>query len=417
MTSATATSVIPKSILDTDLYKLTMQQAVLRCFPDVQSTYRFTHRDKDVYFTRACYERFKEAVSMFSELALTAPERDWLEKTCPYFTASYLDYLSSYRFKPEQVHIDFVSRAPEDSDEGRIEIEIAGPWVEAIFWEVPLMATLSEIYFTTVDTDWDEEGQAESAFGKGKALLEAGCVVSEFGTRRRRSYHVQDLVVRQLLLAARECPGKGRVFGTSNVHLAHKHGTTPVGTIAHEWFMGVAAIRGYERANSVALNLWEEVYPGVLLLALTDTFSTKAFFQDFSEDPERARRWRGLRQDSGDPFTFAPLAQKVYSDMGIDHREKTIIYSDSLDVDKALALQKQCSEIGFMPSFGIGTFFTNDYRKASSGGKDKSKALNMVIKLASVNQIPCVKISDDLNKNTGHEGTVRQVKDMYKLHH
>ncbi|KAI0259862.1 nicotinate phosphoribosyltransferase, partial [Gloeopeniophorella convolvens] len=394
--------------------QLTMQQAVLHHFPDAQCTYRFVHRDPDVYFTRACYEQFVASISQFSTLALTDAEHAWLARTCPYFTPAYLAYLAAYRFDPAQVTVAFVPRAPGSPD-GRLEIEARGPWAEAILWEVPLMAALSEIFFATADTDWSDAGQDERAYAKGARLLGAGCTFSEFGTRRRRSYRVQDLVVGQLVRAERDHPGAGRLSGTSNVHLAHKHGIAPVGTIAHEWFMGIAAMRGYEHANSIALDLWEEVYPSALLLALTDTFSTRAFFEDFAADGARARRWRGLRQDSGDPFAFAPLAKEVYERLGVDVREKTIIYSDSLDVDKALALKRQCDELGFISTFGIGTFLTNDFTSRSSGGTEKSRALNMVIKLASINGLPCIKISDDLMKNTGDRETVLRVKDMFGL--
>ena len=192
-------------------------------------------------------------------------------------------------------------------------------------------------------------------------------------------------------------------------------------------------MKGYEHANATALALWEEVYPDALQLALTDTFSTEVFYkvstvscplspliepflQDFVMDPERARRWKGLRQDSGDPFIYAPRAKQVYESLGINPREKTIIFSDALSVDKVKKLKAQCDEVGFMgecahgfvahhwdswafsASFGIGTSFTNDFTKASSGGKEKSRALNMVIKLAAVNGKPCVKISDELTK-------------------
>ncbi|KAH8994801.1 nicotinate phosphoribosyltransferase [Lactarius akahatsu] len=400
--------ILPRSILDTDLYKLTMQQAVLHHFPSVQVTYRFTHRDANVYFTRSCYEQFVVAISQFTALSLTSDERVWLQNTCPYFKPAYIDYLSSYRFQPSQVQVAFVPREP-DSDEGRIEIEASGLWAETIFWEVPLMATLSEIYFMTADKDWTNDGQAELAYEKGSKLLEAGCAFSEFGTRRRRSYHVQDVVVDQLIRAEKDHPGTGKLIGTSNVHLAQKYGINPIGTIAHEWFMGIGAMRGYEHANGIALDLWEEVYPDSALVALTDTFSTKAFFQVRPEFRE------AMLIDSGDPFAFAPQAKEVYERLGINHREMTIIYSDSLDLDKALALRKQCEEIGLIPTFGIGTFFTNDFKSVSSQGKEKSRALNMVIKLASANGLPCIKISDDLMKNTGDRETVSRIKDLFEL--
>jgi len=413
--------VLPKSILDTDLYKFTMQQAVLRHFSDVEAVYRFTHRDQNVYFTRECYEKFVEALTHFDELALTQEEREWLSKACPYFTASYLNYLQSYRFKPSQVKVTFHPKSPEIGDPtgrdelGKLEIEAMGPWVETILWEVPVMATLSEIYFTTADKDWSYDGQAEEAYDKAKRLLEAGCTFSEFGTRRRRSYYIQDLVVQTIIRAEKDLPGlKGKVSGTSNVHLAMKHNVAPVGTIAHEWFMAVGALRGYEHANGLALDLWESVYPDVLLLALTDTFSSEAFYKDFLMDKERAERWKGLRQDSGDPFVYAPRAKEVYESLGIDYRQKSIIFSDSLNLDKALKLAKQCREVGFVPLFGIGTWLTNDF--ASLSRKDeKSKALNMVIKLAGVNGKHCVKISDELMKNTGDPETVNYVKKVFDI--
>lgn len=400
---------VPRSLLDTDLYKLTMQQAVLHHFPDSQATYRFTHRDNNVFFTRECIEAFQTAVSHFSYLALTSSELEWLRKTCPFFKAEYLDYLSSFHLKPEQVKIQFVP-VSDDGDHGHVEIEVTGPWVETIFWEVPLMACLSEIYFRLVVTDWSYDGQTEIAYNKAHALLEAGCVFSEFGTRRRRSFFIQDLVVETVIRASKDV-GRGMLSGTSNVHLAHKHGITPVGTIAHEWFMGVAALKGYENANMTALDLWEDVYPDGLLFALTDTFSTDVFFKNFAIDPDRPRRWKGLRHDSGDPFLFAPRAKEMYAALGIDHREKSIIFSDSLNLDKALQLKKQCDEIGFKSAFGIGTFLTNDF----SSLRGKSKALNMVIKIASLNSNPCVKISDDLSKSTGDEATVRKVKKIFGL--
>jgi len=353
-------------------------------------------------------------VAEFSALSITETELRWLKQTCPYFQTCYLDYLSRYKFKPEQIHISFVP-VSDDGELGHVEIEVIGPWVETILWEVPLMACLSEIYFHSVMTDWSDEGQADIAYTKAQSLLEAGCAFSEFGTRRRRSYHTQDIVVQTLVRASHDMPDKGKFIGTSNVHFAHKYGITPVGTIAHEWYMAVAALKGYENANSIALDLWEELYSGSLLIALTDTFSTDSFLKTFAADPARARRWIGLRQDSGDPYVFAPKAKAIYESMGIDSYDKAIIFSDSLDLKKALGLNKQCNEIGFRASFGIGTYLTNDFLTVSSGGKTKSKALNMVIKIASVNGVPCVKISDDITKNTGDPVVVRKVKEIFGL--
>ncbi|KIP05702.1 hypothetical protein PHLGIDRAFT_107887 [Phlebiopsis gigantea 11061_1 CR5-6] len=420
--------VAPTSLLDTDLYKFTMQQAVLRHFPDVQASYRFTHRDQDVYFSRECYNLFVDSIKHFADIRLMEPERIWLAKACPYFTAEYIKYLSQYRFKPEQVRILFhpkdASASQAQDDLGRIEIEAVGPWHETILWEVPLMATLSELFFTTVDTDWSYDGQEEAAYAKAWAYLSHGCALSEFGTRRRRSLHTQDLVVATLVRAygdyqkdealQKASGDKGKLTGTSNVYLAYKHAIPPVGTIAHEWFMAIGALRGYEHAHAHGLDLWTTVYPDTLLLALTDTFSTPAFFRDFTR--EHAQTWFGLRQDSGDPYVYAPRAQEVYERLGVEYKDKkTIIFSDGLDVAKALKLREQARGLGFLASFGVGTSLTNDFQSVSSGGKEKSKALNMVIKLASVDGKPCVKISDELSKNTGDPNAVKLVKEIFEI--
>ncbi|KAK7032968.1 nicotinate phosphoribosyltransferase [Favolaschia claudopus] len=393
---------LPNSIIDTDLYKLTMQQAVLHHFPNSESCYKFTLRDK-VPFTQKAFEIFQQTLGHFVKLALTESEHEWLKKTCPYFTTEYLTYLRNYRFKPsEQVRAKFVPSSA-GSDVGLIEIEIHGPWVETIFWEVPLMATLSEIYFKYVVTDWSYDGQSALAYEKGRALLQADCVFSEFGTRRRRSFKTQDIVMESLVRASKDVKSNGKLSGTSNVHLAHKHNLVPIGTIAHEWFMGVAAVKGYENANAVAMDLWEQVYPNAILIALTDTFTTEAFFQSYTRDKERAMRWHGLRQDSGDPFIFGPRAKEAFESLGIAADQKTIIYSDALNIEKALRLQEQARDLGLKVSFGIGTFFTNDFKKASDAGS--SKALNMVIKLSSVDQRP----------TTGDQNTVQMVKQIYHL--
>lgn len=94
----------------------------------------------------------------FGELQVTEEELQWLRQTCPYFAQDYLDYLRDLRYKPEQVKVTF-NPQPENLDYGRLEIEATGLWIETILWEVPLMAVLSELHFTTADTDWNYDGQ------------------------------------------------------------------------------------------------------------------------------------------------------------------------------------------------------------------------------------------------------------------
>ncbi|KAM0791366.1 hypothetical protein ACM66B_005831 [Microbotryomycetes sp. NB124-2] len=427
------------SILDTDLYKLTMQRAVLERIPQLNSDkagsdphvcYRFTNRGK-TSFNRPMFEAVKKAIDALGSVALTDEERIWLEQRCPFFPPSYLDYLASFRFKPqEQVVFDFVVEYTDAQgvEWGSFELEISGGWAETILYEVPVMAIVSEVYFTYIDTAWDYVGQYELAKQKATKLFESGCMTSEFGTRRRRTYQAQDIVIRGLRDANKATKGPGRLAGTSNVHFAQKYDLTPIGTIAHEWIMGIAALTGYEGSNGRALDWWEQTYPGgALSIALTDTFSTRPFFDDFVSQPERAGRWRGLRQDSGDPFKFIGVAKEAFERIGADPKQKIIVFSDALDIDKCLRLKLASDEAGVGCSFGVGTFLTNDFCQVDEPEKqetpgdgqpregEKSKALNMVIKLYRINHEYCVKISDELTKNTGDQETVRQVKNRFGL--
>ncbi|KIO23283.1 hypothetical protein M407DRAFT_244820 [Tulasnella calospora MUT 4182] len=188
----------------------------------------------------------------------------------------------------------------------------------------------------------------------------------------------------------------------------------PIGTIAHEWMMGIAAVKGYEQANLLALELWEDVYPTTvsnsLHIALTDTFTSPVFFKSLLQNPDLAVRWRGLRQDSGDPLDFIPQAKAAYEKLGINPKDKLVVFSDSLDVDKCFKIKTASDEVGFQSSFGVGTSLTNDFKKLSSG--EKSKPLNIVIKLGSIDGKECIKISDDIMKNTGDKAAVRQIKEI-----
>jgi nicotinate phosphoribosyltransferase len=212
------------------------------------------------------------------------------------------------------------------------------------------------------------------------------------------------------------------------VYLALKYDLAPSGTIAHEWIMAIGATGGYKDANSRAMDMWEEVYPAagaagttpgstLPLIMLTDTYTAEIFFSEFCADPQRAARWAALRQDSGDPFTFVRQAKAAWVDvaarLGASPETalegKRVVFSDSLDVERSIALQRGCDEIGLSAAFGIGTFFTNDFKKAS----DKtavSKPLNMVIKLSQINGRDCVKLSDDRGKHTGTTAEVERAQ-------
>jgi len=418
-----------------------MQCCVLKYFPDVQVTYRYTNRTPAMKFSRKASRWLEAQIAKLADIRLSADELAFLRHTCPYLNEPYLHYLSTLRLDPaHQVTLTFVPDASStpgtasDADTGALDLAAAGRWVDTILYEIPLLALVSEAYFRHEDTDWTHKGQAERAAAKGAALLAAGCVFSEFGSRRRRDYATQELVLRGLVAAQEEAGPEvlGRFTGTSNVHFAMKLGLQPVGTVAHEWFMGVAAVfDDYENANETALRYWVDTFgEGVLGIALTDTFGTADFLKAFArpipenvyarkEDApaengtvEMKRRtyaevFTGVRQDSGDPETYIKQMREFYLSQGIAEK-KVIVFSDSLNVDLCLKYKNAAEDAGFQPTFGVGTFLTNDFARLSDG--KKSVPLNIVIKLSSANGRPAVKISDNIGKNTGDKGTVEEVK-------
>ena len=294
---------------------------------------------------------------------MTPDELEWLRTACPYFQQPYLDFLQTFQLQPtDEVQVRFVPGTQESNGErmGDLEITIKGLWSHVILYEVPVMAIISETFFRTVDTDWTPEGQREQAARKASTLLTNGIMLSEFGTRRRRSLATHEVVIQGLLDAQAQLahtPHTGRVLGTSNVLLAKKFGLAPVGTVAHEWTMGIAAIGGYEHSNLRALQLWDDVYapPAFtpqrpsedLTIALTDTFSTRVFWDDLlscDKGIEMLRRWRGVRQDSGDSRVFVRHALDVYQRIGVDPRKKLVIFSDGTFVAH-LRARPQCRQM------------------------------------------------------------------------
>lgn len=350
-------------------------------------------------------------------ISLSNEEYKFLETHCPYLSTEYLNFLKEFRLRPrDQVVLTFLPIGEDnghDAVEGDVDIQIKGPWVDTILYEIPILALTSEAYFKFMDTDWSYDGQEEKAFGKGMQLLEAGCVTSEFGTRRRRDYHTQALVFRGLVKAAKEAEEKGlpgKLSGTSNVHLAMRFNIPPVGTVAHEWFMGTASIVGdYKKATEEALRHWVGCFGNQLGIALTDTFGTQEFLRSFSlpvraveggfpiETFQRAdgsvktyaEVFAGVRQDSGDPAEYTKQLRDYYDSVGIKEK-KTLVFSDSLNIDRCLEYKKVSDELGFQPTFGVGTFLTNDFTHLTTG--TKSVPLNIVIKLSSAAGRPAIKI-------------------------
>jgi nicotinate phosphoribosyltransferase len=381
------------SILDNDLYKFTMQQIVLHQYPDAVAEYRFKNRGKQRFNVEFVRELQRLILEM-GKLALTREERRFLAEL-PFIKNWYLDYLSAYRFNA-QMGVNL-------GDDDDLVVSIKGPWHEAILWEVPLMATISELYFQCIDTDWNSREQAVRAASKAAVLSAPGadgadhtwCKFADFGTRRRRSYATHNTIIGAL-------NSRGFV-GTSNVHFAKEYGCKPIGTMAHEWAQAISALESINHANRYMMERWAEFYDGNLGIALTDTYGLRAFLVDFT--PRLAKLFDGVRHDSGCPFEFTDRMVALYQAYGINPQHKTLVFSDGLNVDRALEIRNYClqKDIGF--SFGIGTNFTNDF--------EGSPPLNMVIKLWSINGMPVVKLSEDAGKANGDPKAIAAVRTIY----
>ncbi len=369
------------SILDTDTYKLSMMQSIAHHYPRVEVEYEFFNRNKTP-FPDGFGQELRKAVDAMRELRLTGDEEKFLRERCYYLKPNYIDMLRGYRYDPTQVFIRQVGRD--------LFVTVRGPWYLTVLYEVPLMSTISELYFEMMGLKpadhWRDVARAK--FGR---MSDAGCMVSDFGSRRRFSFMVHDRVVR--IMKDFKC-----CAGTSNVHLAHKYGLTPIGTMAHEFIMGHAAMFGYRSATAEALKAWIEVYEGELGIALPDTFTTDVFLRDFNT--LYAKLFDGVRHDSGDWKWFTDLMIAHWKKLRIDPATKTIVYSDGLDDAKAIEIQKYAAG-KVLPRFGIGTHLTNDVGHTP---------LNMVIKLTKCDGRPTVKLSDSPGKELGAPEAVAHCK-------
>ena len=393
---------IINSILDSDLYKFSMQFAIMKTFPNAEVEYTFTNRNSTPFPDGFDYELRKE-IDLMRNLALTQEEKSFLQEKCGhYLDRPYLDFLYGYRYDPSEVGVVL--------KDGDLNIKIRGFWYRTVLWEVPLMALISELYFKmTGQKPTERRERQQNNIEKGKSFHVNSMLLSEFGTRRRYSYQIQDEVVADL----KSCYGsKDFLKGTSNVHLAMKHGLNPHGTHAHEWFMFMGAQYGFKMSNYMSLKHWSDVFHGELGIALTDTLTTDIFFRSF--DTKFAKLFDGVRHDSADPFEFADKAIKNYLELGIDPSTKTIVFSDSLNTDLCIQIHKYCTDIyskeKIKHSFGVGTHLTNDVGV---------KPLNMVIKLTAAKVlgewIPTVKLSDNPGKHSGDKKTIELCKEILNI--
>lgn len=373
------------SLLSTDLYKLSMGQAIYHQFSDYKTTWTFKCRNKDVHFTEEMVNEIKEQIKAYCGLRFTEDELEYID-SIKWIKGSYVDFLRLWQ--PRYEDFDIGTNA-----ECGLSIETKGTWLNTSMYEIPVLAIVNEVYFR-MQYDYDKliESFKEKLDYKYDMLKKghwyAG-TFSEFGLRRRLSAEAQELVVEKFshLNDTLHCASK--FIGTSNVYLAKKYGVTPVGTMAHEWIMCVG--QGNHKHNPAysnwyALNAWVKEYGVLNGIALTDTITTNCFLKDFQLT--FATLFSGVRHDSGDPIGWGEQMLKHYESLGIDSKTKTLLFSDSLNFEIADKIFRHFSDRADV-AFGIGTYLSND---------TCVEPLNIVMKVTAINGQDAFKISDTVGK-------------------
>lgn len=390
---------------DDDLYKFTMCCAVIENYPRTQVKYHFTDRDNTVY-PAGFAGLVMDQIAMLESVVITDEEIDFMRRRCNYIPGWFYSFLKGFRYNRRLVKVS-------QDTEGHLSIEFEGSWSDTILLEVKVLAIVSELYYivTGEAADLDYDGCYGRSYAKARRLIEGGCTFSDMGTRRRASFDAQDTAIRAMKDCGDSIHGPGRFAGTSNVYFAMKYNLSPIGTMAHEFVCAIAGMYGPLMANHIAMTKWAGTYRGALGTYLYDTYGWQIFSLNFSED--FANMFKGLRVDSGDNLDQLDRILEKYRSLNIDPRSKQIIFSNSLNVDKALEIQQYAAD-RCIPSFGIGTHFTNDFPGV--------KPRNIVIKLTDVKiteswpfySTTC-KLSEDKGKYTGDEATVRRFMEILHL--
>lgn len=370
------------SLLETDLYKFSMGQAIYHQFSDYKTTWSFKCRNEDVFFTPEMVDEIKSQIRAYCDLRFNEEELEYLN-SIKWIKGSYVDFLRIWEPRYE----DFI--ITRDAECG-LSIETRGTWLNTSMYEIPTLAIVNEVYFrmhcdysVLIDSFKERLSAKISKLESGEFELGA---FSEFGLRRRLSKEAQELAVKEL--ASHKYPAS-KFVGTSNVFLAKKYNLTPVGTMAHEWIMCVG--QGNHKHNPAysnwyALDAWKDEYGVLNGTALTDAITTECFLKDFQLT--YATLFSGVRHDSGDPYEWGDRMISHYEELGIDAHTKTLLFSDSLNFEKADKINRYFRD-RVKVAFGIGTYISNDTCEP---------ALNIVMKTTACNGMDVAKVSDTPGK-------------------
>jgi nicotinate phosphoribosyltransferase len=370
------------SLLETDLYKFSMGQAIYHQFPGYKTTWTFKCRNKDVFFTEEMVQEITDQIYEYCKLTFTEDELQYLDNI-KWFKGSYIDFLRIWHPRFE----DFSIKSTPDGC--GLEIETYGTWLNTSMYEIPTLAIVNEVYFRMSQNYEDLfasfKERLDDKFDKVYNNKWYLGTFSEFGLRRRLSAEAQELAIEKFSHLNDNMRCATKFIGTSNVYLAKKFGVTPVGTMAHEWIMCVG--QGNHKHNPAysnwyALDAWVKEYGILNGIALTDTITTDCFLKDFQLT--FATLFSGVRHDSGDPIEWGEKMIKHYESLGIDPKTKTLLFSDSLNFENADAIWTHFHDKARV-AFGIGTYIAND---------TCVPPLNIVMKTTFCNGMDVAKLSD-----------------------
>ncbi|SLN29096.1 Nicotinate phosphoribosyltransferase [Pseudoruegeria aquimaris] len=401
---------IVRSLIDTDFYKLLMCQSVFRNKPDTHVTFSLINRSKHIRLAELIDEgELREQLDHIRSLSLSRGESTWLRGNTFYgkrqmFRPDFMEWFEALRLPPYHL----------EKRDGQYELTFEGRWPEVMLWEIPALAVLMELRSRAVLAPM---GRFELQVLYARAMTKLWEKVerlrqlpdlrlADFGTRRRHSFLWQDWCVQAML----EGLG-GKFIGTSNCLIAMRREVEAIGTNAHELPMVYTALAeddaALKRAPYDVLADWQEEHSGNLRIILPDTYGTEGFLRDA---PDWLAGWTGIRIDSGDPAKGAETAIRWWQERGEDPRNKLIIFSDGLDVDKIAELSAQFAGRARI-SFGWGTLMTNDFRDLTPN--DALAPFSLVCKAVSADGRPTVKLSDNPNKAMGPADEVARYKRVF----
>lgn len=376
---------IINSLLETDMYKFSMGQAIYHQFPDYTTKWNFKCRNKDVVFTSEMVQEIRDQIKEYCNLRFSEDELEYLGNI-RWIKPSYINFLRIWKPRFEDFTIEEIPYGCH------LKIQTYGTWLNTSMYEIAILAIVNEVYFR-MQYDYNEllkefKRKADEKVNRLlKEEIELG-VFSEFGERRRLSSEAQEYIVRKLA-EVKDLPPNSKFIGTSNVYLARKCGVVPVGTMAHEYLQCVG--QGNHRHNPAYSNFytmqsWIKEYGIDNGIALTDCIGTDIFLRDF--DRTFATLFSGVRHDSGDPIEWGEKIIAHWKKLGIDPHTKTLLFSDSLNFDKANEIYQHFRDKAKV-AFGIGTYLAND---------TNVEPLNIVCKVIECNGNPAAKLSDSPGK-------------------